>query len=67
MTTSFELPAKSDLSALQTVIAGSPIMVCESIRPAADWATIRHSAEVDEFVLDWIVSHVGALRRHYTA
>jgi hypothetical protein len=58
MTASFEPLAEADLVSLQAAIAGSPIVVHQFVRPIADWATIRQSAEVDAFVLAWIASHV---------
>jgi hypothetical protein len=36
-------------------------------RPIADWATIRQSADVDAFVLAWIVSHVRRVQSDHNA
>jgi hypothetical protein len=66
MTTFFEPSGEADLATLQVAIADSPIVVRQFARPILDWAAIRESAEVDAFVLAWIVSHVGS-RRAQTA
>jgi hypothetical protein len=66
MSASFEPSVEADLASLQAAIASSPIVVARFARPLANfarpianWAAIRQSAEVDAFVLAWIMSHVG--------
>jgi hypothetical protein len=61
MSAPFEPSVEADLASLQAAIAGSPIVVRPFARPIANWAAIRQSAEVDAFVLAWIVSHVGQM------
>jgi hypothetical protein len=67
MTASFEPSAPADLPSLQDAIASSPIVVRQFARPIANWATIRASADVDDFVLAWIASHVPEIPARRTA
>jgi hypothetical protein len=55
----------ASLWALRAVIAASPIIVRlrERLVSASEWARIRHSPDVDAYVLAWIASHVRDQRR----
>ena len=48
------------LEAIVTAIAESPIMVLpvEPKLALSDWERVRHSPDVDGFILAWIASHV---------
>jgi hypothetical protein len=50
---------QAGLWALLRAVANSPILVRQIGRRTLDWARIRKSPEVDQFVLAWIASHVG--------
>jgi hypothetical protein len=49
----------ADLHALLAAVRRSPIMVRLAVRVfgAREWARIRHSPDVDAYVLAWIASH----------
>jgi len=49
-----------DLEAIVTAIANSPIVVnpVASEFVLSDWERVRHTPEVDGFILAWIASHV---------
>ena len=52
------------LELIVTAIANSPI-VARPVAPKfalSDWERVRHSPDVDEFILAWIVSHVPPRR-----
>jgi hypothetical protein len=57
--------AGADLRALLAAVKRSPIIVRLAARflPAADWASVRKSPDVDAYVLAWIASHVHGPRR----
>jgi hypothetical protein len=54
------LPHAGDLHALLRAVRNSPIVARLRVRLfcASEWARIRKSADVDEYVLAWIASHV---------
>lgn len=64
----------SDLARLRAAIAESPIRLAPPAEPASlssslssslSWDQIRHSPDVDRFILNWIVGHVPRrLQRH---
>jgi hypothetical protein len=60
----------SDLARLRAAIAESPIRLAPPAEPASlssslSWDQIRHSPDVDRFILNWIVGHVPRrLHRH---
>jgi hypothetical protein len=50
----------AELEAIVTAIATSPI-VAPPVEPQfalSDWERVRHSTDVDGFILAWIASHV---------
>ena len=53
------------LSALLAMIARSPIVAAPVAKgPVPDWATLRHSPDVDGFILEWLAGQArGTPRR----
>ncbi|MCC6775243.1 MAG: hypothetical protein IT537_01180 [Hyphomicrobiales bacterium] len=49
---------QAGLHALLRAVAQSPIFVCRLGWRTLDWARIRNSPDVDQYVLAWIASHV---------
>jgi hypothetical protein len=74
MNASFERSAPAGLGLLRATIALSPIVLRRDsvlqdpfVRPIANWAQIRQSAEVDAFILAWLASQGRGVARGQAA